>query len=198
MAYISRVDLTTYLGFSTSETADNTLLDTLIAAAQSAVDSYCKRSFEGTTQTRYYGWEAIDRAGRLRLDDDLLTTTTGSATVITNGDTGATVITSTQYRLEPWNTTSKRLVKLLSASGVGWQFGTDGRVSVAGTWGFTTAAPNDVVQATKRLAAYFYRQKDSQVFDVTAMPGMGEMIIPKGMPADVVKLLKPYRRVVMV
>ena len=196
--YTTTTLLKSYLGFTTSETADDSLLVTLINAAQASIDSYCKRSFEGTTATRYYDWTALDSVGRLRLDDDLLSTSTG-AIVITNGDTGATVITSTQYRFEPYNTVSKRLVRLLSGStGSGWQFGTDGRISVAGSWGFTTAAPNDIVHATNRLAAYFYRQKDAQVFDVTAMPGMGEMIIPKGMPADVVKLLKPYRCLVMV
>ena len=34
-------------------------------------------------------------------------------------------------------------------------------------------APDDIKQACVRLTAYLYRQRDSQVFDVTAIPDAG-------------------------
>ena len=44
------------------------------------------------------------------------------------------------------------------------------------------------------MASYFYRQKDAQVFDVTATPELGTITVPAGIPADVRILLDPYRR----
>src|SRR6188768_26382 len=106
MAYTNLAAVKLQLG--TTSTGHDTLIGNYILAAQAWVDAHCKCSFEGTTTTRYYDYSAIDSMNRLRLDDDLLSTSTGSLT-ITNGDTGATVITSTQYRLEPYNSVSKRL-----------------------------------------------------------------------------------------
>jgi hypothetical protein len=65
---------------------------------------------------------------------------------------------------------------------------------VAGDWGYSTTAPADIVQATLRLAAFFYRQKDAQVFDTVASPELGVITVPKGIPVDIRLLLDPYRK----
>lgn len=188
--YATLADLREYLGLGDplENTGDDALLTTLLAAAQAAIDVHCGRVFEAVTETRYFDQRARvycdPRA--LDLDQELL-----SVTTLTNGD--AAVISAADYRLEPWNETPKRLIRLLTAT-AGWTFPDDGRVTVAGSWGYSTVAPAPVAHATKRLAAYFYRQRDAQVFEVTAMPELGQMIIPQGMPADVRVLLKPYVR----
>jgi hypothetical protein len=69
-------------------------------------------------------------------------------------------------------------------------------IEVVGKFAYSTSAPNDIVHATERLVGYYYRQKDSQVFDVTAIPDAGVLMIPQGIPADVKLLLKPYVRAV--
>lgn len=52
-------------------------------------------------------------------------------------------------------------------------------------------------QAAKRLAAWLFRIKDSQVFSTIAFPEMGTIEIPEGLPADVVKLIPFFRRVTL-
>jgi hypothetical protein len=85
-------------------------------------------------------------------------------------------------------------IKLYSNTGVYWQWDVDEWVSVTGTWGYSATAPADIVRATTVLAAYLYRQKDSQVFDVTAVPEAGVITIPSGIPATVMKIIGRYKR----
>ncbi len=128
------------------------------------------------------------------MDRDLLTITT-----LTNGDDASTVIPNTEYWLTDANGGRNygppyHGIRLKVDSTYSWEFDTDYWVSVLGTWGYSTTAPNDIVHACIRLAAYYYRQKDAQVFDVTAMPEQGQMVIPQGIPRDVERLLGPYVR----
>lgn len=53
----------------------------------------------------------------------------------------------------------------------------------------------EVKQAARRLAAWLFRIKDSQVFSTIAFPEMGTIEIPEGLPADVVKLIPTFRKV---
>lgn len=183
MAYASLTELKSYLGISSI--GDDTLLTALLARAQKAVESYCGRVFEQTSETtRYYRADAV-QDDVLWLDDDLL-----SVTTLTNGD--AVVISSAGYWLEPRNTTPYYAIRLKST--YYWTFDTDGEVSVKGRWGYSATAPVDVAHATIRWAAYLYRQRDAQVFDVTAEPSLGMITVPKGIPADVKVLLESYRR----
>jgi hypothetical protein len=46
------------------------------------------------------------------------------------------------------------------------------------------------------LAGYYYRQKDAGVFDTTAIPDMGVIQVPQGIPRDVQLILNPYRKAV--
>lgn len=108
-----------------------------------------------------------------------------SVDTLLNGD--GTTLTSTSYWLEPRNEPPYQWIRLKSSNA--WVFGTDGEITVTGTWGYSTSAPADIVQAVKRVAAYNYRGKDSQVFDVTADPEAGVITIPKGIPADVKVIL---------
>lgn len=117
----------------------------------------------------------------LWLADDLL-----SISALTNGD--GNVISSTGYWLEPRNKAPYQWIRLKSSET--WQFDTDGEIEVAGTWGYSTAPSAILKGACKQLAAYYYRLKDSQVFDVTASPETGTITIPKGVPASVEKILK--------
>ena len=52
----------------------------------------------------------------------------------------------------------------------------------------------DCWEAVRELAAYLYDLKDSQVYDVTATPETGMMVIPKGVPAQVKLTVRAYRR----
>jgi len=195
MAYITTTELKTYLG--TTGTAEDTQLAAIIGRAQQQIESYCHRKFEESTGIRYYrendlipmiDYPTIGGSGTvLLLDEDIL-----SIETLSNGDDTGTEITSTGYWLEPRNanTNGKPYQYIRLRSSKSWIFGTDGEINVKGTWGYSTAPPEDIVQATLRLSAFIYRQRDSSVFDVTAIPELGVMTVPQGIPRDVTRILK--------
>ena len=188
MAYATLAQVKDYLDIGAD--TDDVLLQNLIDRAEIAIETYTRRVFEAETQTRYYERSDLDDSGFVLLvDRDLLTITT-----LTNGDSGATVIPATEYWLVPRNRTPKHGIRLKMDSTYSWEFDTDYWVSVLGTWGYSTTAPYDIVQATIRLVAYYYAQKDAQVFDVTAVPEAGIITVPQGMPRDVERMLQPYMR----
>lgn len=58
--------------------------------------------------------------------------------------------------------------------------------------------PTDITTATRRLAAWMYRQKDTQQGDIDRpiLAGDGSVIMPTTLPQDVAMLLLPYVKVV--
>ena len=193
MAYATASDVKTYLGIGT--TADDALIATCVTRAQAGIENYTHRKFEASADTVHYFSVGVDTDGRtLYLDDDLCAITS----VVTNADNAApTTLLATEYTTEPRNQTPYHIIRLLGSSTHGWTYTTDHEngIEVTGKWAYSTTPPGDVVQACVRWAAYMYRQKDAQVFDVTAQPDMGVITIPQGIPADVKMLLEPYRRV---
>lgn len=182
MSYAQTEDLKRYLAIR--ETSDDLILFDALCAAQQGIEAYCGRRFEAVSATRYYSAADV-HGGRLWLDDDLLTVTT-----LTNGD--ATVLTSGYYRLHPRNSGPYHAIGLVSTAY--WSFGQDGEIAVAGMWGYTASPDALIQQATLWLASYFYHLKDSQVFDVTATPELGQITIPKGMPQQLVVHLASLKR----
>lgn len=191
MAYCRVVELKEYLDITGS--GDDGLLEDLIAAAQESIDIYCGRTFEASADTTRTFTVGEDTDGQmLYFDADICAITT----VTTDADGAATVVPSSDYVTYPRNETPYYALKLKSSSTHSWDYTDDPAdgVTVAGKWAYSTTAPADVAQACKRLAAYMYRQKDAQVFDVTAIPEAGVMTVPQGIPADVARLLRPYIR----
>lgn len=54
--------------------------------------------------------------------------------------------------------------------------------------------PADVVQFVTRWVAYMYDQKDTGVYETTAMPGAGVIQVPQGIPKDVKLAMAGYMR----
>lgn len=191
MAYAQVADVKLYRGIASGETDDDTLIETLLDAAQSVIDGYCDRTFDyTTTSTKYFdAVEDVD-GRRLYLGDDLAAIVT-----LTNGD-GA-VVASTSYTTVPRNETPYREIVLKSGSTVSWDYTNDPEdaITIRGRWAYGMTIPAAIQQAAIRLAAYFYAQKDAQVFDVTMYPDAGVMTVPQGIPRDVQELLRPYRRI---
>jgi hypothetical protein len=192
MAYATLADVKIYTDIQ--EAGDNALVQRLLNTAQRYIDAETNRTFEASTATRYYTEAARDERNStiLHLDADLLT-----VTELLNGDTDQTEITATDYWLLDRNEGPPyHWIQLTTNGSSYWQWDTDGWVEVTGTWGYTTTAPADITQATAQLATYLYRQKDSQVFDVTAIPEAGVITIPQGIPATVKKIIDKYRRMI--
>lgn len=193
MAYCVAADVKTYLGVAAA--TDDALITALIARAQQAIDTHTMRTFEASANTERTFDTSRDIVGpTLWLDEDLC-----SIDEITNGD--GTEVTSTQYTTEPRNETPYFAIRLLSSASIIWETDTtnydhEDSITVSGKWAFSTTPPADIVHACIRLAAYFYRQKDAQVFDTTATPELGIITVPQGIPRDVELILKPYIRIV--
>lgn len=182
MSYAELEDLKTYLKITTD--ADDPLLGDGLDAATRAIDLYTGRRFVGTPATRYFTRDDV-RDGVLWLDDDLL-----SVTTLTNGDTS--VLTSGYYWLYPRNAAPYHSIRLKSTAA--WAWGQDGEIAVYGTWGYSLLPDHLIREACLWLGSYFYHLKDSQVFDVTATPELGQITIPKGMPQQLVVHLVALKR----
>lgn len=191
MAYTTASALKTYLGITAND--DDTLLGTLVARAQKIVESYTGRVFEVSQDSTKYldAMRDVDEHGRtLYLVDDLC-----AITSVTNGD--GTAVAATEYVTMPrvggpwWGL----MLKQGSAVRWNWDASPETAIVVVGKWGYSTSAPADVVQATERLAAYLYRQRDNANDLDRAMIAGNTTILPQRLPSDIKDLLEPYRRI---
>jgi len=193
MAYTSNVELKNYLDISGA--GDDALFDLLIESAQAVIDRYTGRTYEAATDATRYFTVGVDTDGNmLYLDEDLAEITT----IKTDADaTSPVTLDTTEYVTHPRNRTPYHAIQLLSSSDNAWTYSDDPEngIEITGKWAWSTSAPDDIVQACIRLAAYFYRQKDAGVFDTTAIPDAGIIQIPQGIPRDVQLILNPYRRI---
>lgn len=192
MAYATKAQVKTYLGISS--TADDDLIDSLIARAQAWIENYTNRVFESTGDTTRKFTVGEDTEGdTLWFDEDIY-----SITTVTNNADAATseTVASSKYVTLPRNRTPYYGIRLLSSSNVSWDYTNDPEagITVAGRWAWSASPPNDVLDATIRLASYLYRQKDAQVFDTTVIPEAGVITVPAGIPPDVKMKLDPYRK----
>jgi hypothetical protein len=109
---------------------------------------------------------------------------------LTNGD--GQVIPVGSVWLEPRDEGPPyRIIRLMSSYVYTWNIDSD--VIIAGTWGYSLQPPDDIVQAVVRTAAYYFRQKDVGLTDVSGSPEAGETTFMSGLPNDVRWLLSPYR-----
>lgn len=191
-AYCTNTEVKAYLGINSTNNSDDTLLTSLIARAQTQIETHTHRVFSSTADSTRSFTVYDDTDGRvLYFDEDAAALTT----VTTNADAStSTVISSTEYVTMPRNETPYYGIKILSSANKIWEYTDDPEegITVAGKWAYSTAPPEDIKNACIRLSAYYYRLKDSQVFDVQAIPEAGIITLPKGIPEDVQLILTPY------
>lgn len=171
---------------------DETLLEEAIEDATDYINRETNRVFEAETLTKYFdsSVRSHERSDTIFINDDLLTITT-----LKNGDGSATVIAAGDYWLLDRNDGPPyHGIQLTDASGVVWEWDTDGWVEITGTWGYSTTAPNDIRRACLRLSAFYFRQKDSMVFETTAIPEAGVITIPAGIERTMTKIIQKYKR----
>ena len=196
MSYCALADVHLELNIPDAEDDDDTLISQKIAAAQALIDAYTGRVWEapGSDATRYYT-VGTDTDGRLLMLDDTLCA--APTTVKTNAD-GASPVTipNTDYVLMPRNRAPYWGIKILDQSAYDWRYSRNPEkgIEVTGKFAYAVTPPADIVQACIRLAAFLYRIKDTNVYDVTASLETGQMVIPKGTPQDVVHILNNRRK----
>jgi hypothetical protein len=191
MAYATLAEYESYQAQLTGGiAAANTSAETAFKAqcltsAQQFIESWTGRRFEAVTATRYYDARAISYSDpqKLFLDDDLLTVTT-----LTNGD--GVALSGSDYFLEPYNAAPYHAIR--AKLGKSWAFVTDGRISVAGTWGYMTTANYDVKRVTMRLA-WLEQQRRFATGEVTVIDG-GAFTYQANVPQDLSQWLDRMKR----
>ena len=190
--YIDATVLKEYGGVSGA--ADNALITALITRAQKYIESYTGRTFEASTNTTRRFTIGEDTDGRLLyLDNDLCSIDA----IVTNADGASqTTLTASEYVTHPRNITPYYAIELLPSGNKSWEYTDDPQmgITVSGKWAYSTSAPDDIKHACVRLVNYFYHQKDSGVYDVTAIPDAGVITVPQGIPRDIKIILDTYKR----
>ena len=76
-----------------------------------------------------------------------------------------------------------------------WSYPT---VTINAYWGYSKTVPPDVEMACLRLAKWLYDLKDTSQGSAAVITPEGSVLLPSGLPNDVVQLLKPYKKVTSV
>lgn len=193
MSYTTPADVIAYAGIPAPTAADTILLESFIAAAQAYIDGECHQSFEATADSTRYFDPICDVDGRtLYLDAPLI-----AITSVTNGD--GTVIAPSAYVTEPRNMTPWFGLTLRSNSGIAWTYGgaLGNSIDIVGKWGYSLTPDANIVQVTKELVAYYWRQKDSTGDADRAVLAGNSTLIPATIPQDITDKLMHYRRIVV-
>lgn len=211
MSYAQLGDLQQRLGVNS--TTDDAILQASLDWADEFIYAYTDRYFSASTATRYFGPDRLlfeednpyyrgnltsynPYTGMylpykvLLLDEDLL-----SVSALHNADTNSTLITSGQYRLEPWNAPSdnKPYSQIRLLTNYSWSFDTDGRISVAGSWGYSTEPDAFIINTAMLLAEWHYRRRVPQ--DVTTIfDAKTKKTKLEGFPTEVLDVLMKRRR----
>ena len=177
-------------------TGDDALLDDLGDRAQKLVENYTGRVFEGTgTSSRSFDAVADVEDRTLYFDEDAVSIT--SIRNKADSATGSEAITAAQYVTLPRNRTPYYGIRLLASANKEWDYEDDPEtgVTVIANWRYSATPPDDIVQATTRLAAFLYRQKDTNSdLDRPLLTDAGVTILPSQVPHDVKQTLEFYRK----
>jgi hypothetical protein len=188
--YLTLAEYKAYKGITSLDGVDDTVIENAIEAASRYIDGRTNRTFYSRSATNKY--DTPDGDELIFPDDDCL-----SITTLTNGD--GTVITSAQYVLLPYNKTPKFSIKLLGSSGVYWQSTDDGdieqAITVAGTWGYSATAPDDIKEACYQIANNFMgRRFGTNNSSETVTTASGLIITARDVPAAANDILMRYKR----
>lgn len=195
--YLTTSEAVDYAGRNTA--LDHAAFDDVITACSRMVDRFCGRHFYQVTATT----RTFDAVTASHVEfgpyNDLV-----SVTALTGDSDGDGVFETTfsvsQYQLVPVGA-SERAPLPSPYTGVdllaGATFptvvpsGRRGLVRVTGTWGWPTAVPVEVKQATRILVAEVAKLQDAP-FGVVGNDVVGVQYAPRQMPAAARRLLGPY------
>lgn len=186
MAYASTNDVKAYLKISVA--TDDTLIGGFATRAQSIIERITNKVYEASSDSTKRFDAVRDVCGRMLFFDNLWL---ASITTVTNGD--GVVVSSADYVTEPRNTGPWYGLTMKTGADAVWTFDDDPEdaIVVVGKWAYALTPPDYIVQATIRLAAWLYRQKDTAAdVDRPILTGDGVTIMPMRLPGDVMQLIE--------
>jgi hypothetical protein len=190
--YCTLAEIRARLQFVTADTADDTILESVVTGVSRWIDGYCGRHIYAATETRYYTAEFSDEVAV----DDLLTVT--SLGTDADGDrvyedTWAT----TDYDLEPANATADggpyTRIAIAPQGRYGFPVGARKGVKIAGSFGYASSTPAQIKEACLLQCERLYKRKDAP-FGVIGSAEMGQMMVVPKLDPDVQILLAPFVR----
>ena len=180
-----------------TDSVDDSLLETCIESASRQIDTHCERVFTNSTATRVYS----PYDSYVCEIDDLITLTTLKTSSDADGSFDTTW-TATDYQLEPLNGiaggsytpyTHIRAVGDYLFPTVNFPDTTgEATVEVTGVFGYGTAIPTDIKQATNLLAIRQFKRYDSPL-GVAGFGDIGAIRVSRIDP-DIEAILMPYRK----
>jgi hypothetical protein len=191
--YTTLANVKTRGSIKSTNAGDDTFISALITRASAIIDNYTDNHFVKVTGTRKFDIPRNPR--RLLLDDWLI-----ACTSVTNGN--GVVIPSTEYTLEDYNNPPYYAIVL--KRNTAYFFLPDNTmnerkcISVAGDWGWSTAAPDDIIEACERLVTQMYKSRTGEnMSGSTVITGAGVLQTPRTLPRDVTDILDNYKRTVL-
>ena len=192
--YATLNQLKVWVGVGTADAVDDTMFEMAIESASRMVDDDCDRVFyaSGTAVARVF---APSDHYVAQIDDAIAITS-----VATDDDEDGvyeTVWAATDYQTEPLNgTVGGQPWPITRLRAIGDQMFDDddaqATLKVTGQWGFGTATPIAITQATLILASRIYKRADSPL-GVAGFGDMGAMRVTRNDP-DYANLISRYVR----
>jgi hypothetical protein len=68
-------------------------------------------------------------------------------------------------------------------------------ITVTGYWAYSRIPPVDIELACLRLSKWMYELRETTRGDAAIVTDVGAVLLPAGLPVDVITLLAPYRKV---
>jgi hypothetical protein len=183
------------LGFASTDTTDDTMLETIIMAVSRWIDHRTGRRFFSTTvsEIRYYTAEWSDL---FQCPDDIINITT----LATDGDGDRVYETTwavTDYDLEPVNASLDSQpytrLRITPAGRYSFPVGVGEGVKIMGKFGYGATAPGLISEACLLQSERVYKRKDAP-FGVLGAAEMGQMMVVPKLDPDVDMMLAGFRR----
>lgn len=190
--YCTLAEIRARLQFVTADTADDTILESVVMGVSRWIDKFTGRRFYAASETRYYTAEFADEVAV----DDLLTVT--SLSTDSDGDRvyEATWAT-TDYDLEPVNasTDGEPYTRISTAPAGRYSFPSGRKgVKLVGSFGYASSTPAAVKEACLLQCERLYKRKDAP-FGVIGSAEMGQMMVIAKLDPDVQLLLAGFVRI---
>ena len=187
--YATLAEVKAYLTITSTNATDDSAIEDMVEMASRLIDAETHRTFYARTETHYFDCPS---SRSLYMDDDLLTITT-----LTNGD--GVEIPDTEYNTFPLNKSPKSEIRLKQSSTYYWNTdgdsNTEGVIPVAGTWGYSATAPDNIKHACISIViSAYHRRYGEGIEGVATITAAGVVITPRDIPADAWAIIRSYRK----
>lgn len=178
---------------SSTNAADDALIETLIEQASRTIDTYTGRRFFATGEDETHTYTA--EASGILFTDDILSITTLKTDE--DGDRTYEITWAvTDYDLLPENGAPFMWIETAPNGTHSFPAHRKG-IQIVGKFGYCAAAPKDIVAACEEIVTAEYKRRLGLNTEGSAtVTGAGVVITPQGLPKSAVEILRAYQRLI--